>query len=172
MITNFEFSFCVPNVPYLSITSAIKIQKSKFKIRNSKFSWLNIHSLLANQFSVRQEQQTMRIALGERALMRDHQHGCAQRAIEIPQQFQNFLAGAAVEIARRLIGQQQRWTIHQRASNSHALLLSSRELCRSMTDASRQSNSLQRRLHACRPIRALNFGKTHGQLDIFFYGHG
>ena len=47
-----------------------------------------------------------------------------------PEQFQDRVAGAGIEISRGLIGQQNFWRIDQRASDGHSLHLSTGKLVR------------------------------------------
>ncbi len=51
------------------------------------------------------------------------QDGLAQLAIELIDQRQYFLAGGPIEVARRLIGNDQRRVGNQRARDRNALLL-------------------------------------------------
>ena len=48
--------------------------------------------------------------------------------LSLPEQVHHLAAGARVEIARRLVGQQDRRLVGQRAGDGHALLLAAGEL--------------------------------------------
>ena len=61
-------------------------------------------------------------------IVRHHQDRLAELAIEPIEQRQYFLAGRAVEIAGRLVGDDQRRIGDQRTRDRHALLLSAGEL--------------------------------------------
>ncbi len=70
--------------------------------------------------------------VGQRAFVRDHYHGHPHRLVELADELQDFFTGAAVEIAGWLIGQQQRWAIHQRPRQRGPLLLAPAELAGAM----------------------------------------
>src|SRR5438034_1229852 len=80
----------------------------------------------------------------------------------------DFGAGAAVEIARRLVGQQDRGSIDNRTGDGYALLFAPGKLVRMMVGSARQADQFKR-LH--RPIasraRAEPAGSVqHRQLNI------
>jgi hypothetical protein len=77
--------------------------------------------MIADDFAI----EKAHLALGMRRdirLVRDQHDGDAVR-VEFSEQAHDFLAGMAVEIAGRLIGQNQPWCVDQCAGNRHALLL-------------------------------------------------
>jgi len=69
-------------------------------------------------------------ALGGVRIVRDHHDGLAVVAIESLEQVQNLIAGFAIEVARRLIAQEQRGIVHDGSSNAGALFLAPGELPR------------------------------------------
>jgi hypothetical protein len=64
--------------------------------------------------------------------------------IELLQDSHNLYACMAIQISRWLIGQDHRWPCNQRAGNSHALLLSTGELCWPVIGSRKQSDQRQR----------------------------
>lgn len=68
-------------------------------------------------------------------LVRDEHNGTAMQAIQLLKQLHNLHPRTRIDIAGRLIGEDQRRTVDERLCDSHALLLASRELVRSVLDA-------------------------------------
>ena len=64
-----------------------------------------------------------------------------RRAIDVEQQVDDVVAGAAVEIAGRLVGEQDRRIVGERAGDRHALLLAARQLRRIVMAAVRSPTS-------------------------------
>ena len=64
--------------------------------------------------------------------MRDHDQRQRPLGVEPRQEIENLVARAAVEVARRLVGQQQFGLIHQRAGDRGALHLAAGELPRAV----------------------------------------
>ncbi len=60
--------------------------------------------------------------------MSDNQDGAAELGVQAVEQLEHALRGARIEIAGRLVCQQQRWTGHQRTGNGDPLLLATRDL--------------------------------------------
>ena len=75
--------------------------------------------------------------------MRDHGDGDAL-VVERLEGGHDFDARAAVEVARRLVGQEQRGIVDERAGDGHALLLAARELVGMMVRAIRQAHEFER----------------------------
>lgn len=67
--------------------------------------------------------------------MRDNQHRCPQLLAQVVDQFQNFPAGLRVEIAGRLVSQQDRRINRQSPGDGDALSLAAGELVREMIEA-------------------------------------
>jgi len=65
-------------------------------------------------------------------LVRGEHSGHAMQAIQLLKQLHNLQPRTRIEIAGRLIGEDQRRTVDERLCDSHALLLASRELVRSV----------------------------------------
>ena len=63
-------------------------------------------------------------------IVRDHDDRLLVLAIECLQEIENLVARLAIEVARRLVAQQQRRIGDDRARDAHALLLAARELSR------------------------------------------
>ena len=89
-------------------------------------------------------------ALGGVRIVRDHDDGLAVLAVERLQQVEDLVAGLAIEIAGRLVAEQQRRIGDDRARDADALLLAARELPRVVLRAVGQADDLQRdRRRAC-----------------------
>ena len=67
---------------------------------------------------------------GELGIVRDQHDRRLARAIDVEQQLDDLLAGLAVEVAGRLVGEQERRIVGQRAGDRDALLLAAGELRR------------------------------------------
>src|SRR2546423_1760302 len=72
-----------------------------------------------------------------------HEHDGQSLLIQRLQDTHDLHTGVTIQVPRRLIRQQQRRPIDQRARNSHALLLTPREFSRFMVHAISQPNKLQ-----------------------------
>src|SRR5206468_10919631 len=73
-------------------------------------------------------------------VVRDHDNGLAVLAVERLQEVQYFVARFAVEIAGRLVAQQEHRIGHDGPGNAHALLFAARHLRRIMFGAMRQAD--------------------------------
>jgi hypothetical protein len=67
---------------------------------------------------------------GEVHVVRDQHQGRAGFAVQLEQQAAYRFGRVVVQVAGRLVGQQQPGPVHQRAGNRHALLLAAGELAR------------------------------------------
>ena len=89
-------------------------------------------------------QVMMRVAVfGDVALVRDEQHRDAALAVQPLEDAHDLDAGARVEVAGRLVGQQDRRLRHERAGDRDALLLPARELVRVVIGAVGQPDRRQ-----------------------------
>ena len=77
-----------------------------------------------------------------------------------------FVAGLGVEVAGRLVGQDDGGIGHQRPRDGHPLPLSARELVRPVLHAVRQPDRLEGLLGAPPPLRLRHPGVDQGQLDV------
>ena len=83
---------------------------------------------LADDLPVAQLDGAVPVGGGER-VVRDHDDGqVAARCSSAAQQIEDGLAAARVEVAGRLVGEQQHRIGHQRAGDGDALLLAARQL--------------------------------------------
>ena len=73
--------------------------------------------------------------------MGDEHDGAAALAIEGLQQFDDPLAGRAVEVAGGLVGEENAGLVHEGAGQRHALLLAARKLLRKMVRAIAQPHT-------------------------------
>src|SRR5207302_8929596 len=100
------------------------------------------HGFVLADFSVAEHQHTLR-KLRDVALVGHHDNGQAL-VVQALKHFHDLDRSAAVQVARRLVGQQNRRPVHQRSRDRHTLLLSARHLRRKMFGAVGQSNHLER----------------------------
>ena len=91
-------------------------------------------------------------AIGGVRIVRDHDDRLAVIAIERLQQIEDLVAGLAIEIAGRLVAEQQRRVGDDGARDADALLLAARQLTRVVLRAIGQPDDLQRdrRRASCR----------------------
>jgi hypothetical protein len=75
-----------------------------------------------------------RALFGDAPVMGDDQDRRAESLVEILDQTEDFLAGMSVEVAGRLIGEQDRWVNRQRSRDRHALAFTSRKFFRQMIE--------------------------------------
>ena len=91
-------------------------------------------------------------AVGYAGIVRDHDNRPAGR-VEFVQHLQNELAGLAVEVAGRLVREQDRRIVDQRAPDGDALLLTAGEFVRTMMapvgSPTRSAISRRRRRRSC-----------------------
>jgi hypothetical protein len=88
--------------------------------------------------------------------VRDHHDGAAL-AVELIEELEHFLSALGVEIARGLVGEQQRGLSHQRAGDRDALALAPGKLRRMVAEAVREPDGrdqLEAALAALAPRRA------------------
>ena len=84
-------------------------------------------------------------ALGGARIVRHHDDRLAVIAVERLQQVEDLVAGFAIEIARRLVAQQQRGIGDDGARDADALLLAARQLTRIMLGAIGEARRLSAR---------------------------
>src|SRR2546430_501893 len=82
----------------------------------------------------------------------DHDDGFPMLTVQGLQQIENFVAGLPVQIAGRLVAQQQGRIGHNRAGNADPLLFTARECARIMRHPVPQPNDRQRRLDMLFPL--------------------
>ena len=91
-------------------------------------------------------------AIGGVRIVRDHHDGLAVVAVERLQQIENLVAGLAIEIAGRLVAQQQRRVGDDGAGDADALLLAAGQLPRVVLRAIGEADDLQRDRRALAPL--------------------
>src|ERR1700736_4794924 len=82
-------------------------------------------------------------ALGHMDIMRHNQNGGAEPDMQIANQREDFRAGVRVQIASRLIGQQDRRINGKRASNGAALPLAAGKLVGQMVETCGEANQAE-----------------------------
>ena len=99
-------------------------------------------------------------------IMGGHEHGLAARGRQIDQHGGNDLGVVGVEIARGLIGEDDRGIVDKRQAHRHALLLATRQLLRSLEALGLQANGLQQAFGARPPLLRRHPGQQHGEFEI------
>ena len=110
---------------------------------------------LVRRITMRPSRSVMRrdARLDERSIVR-HQHQRGSFAlVERDQQFQHMLAVLRVQIAGRLVGQQNRRPNHERAGQRDALLFAAGKLDRVMIAAVQQADAFEQFARALGPVR-------------------
>ena len=119
-----------------------------------------------DQHALLEVQQRAR-ALGRARVVGHHQDRLAVLRDEQAQQVQDLVRALAVEVAGRLVAQQERRVGHDRARDRHALLLPARELAREVVHALREPHEAQRGLHVRRAAPPPRSGRQQQrQLDV------
>src|SRR4030095_1280458 len=101
-------------------------------------------AILADLAACAQQEDAVAMRGGLR-VVRDHQNSGVELMMQVVEQPQNLFPGPRIEIARRFVGQQDRWTEDQRARYRDSLPFTARQFIRAMRDAFAQPNSLQHR---------------------------
>src|SRR5690606_29934776 len=96
---------------------------------------------------------------GDVVLVRD-QHDRLPVAVQLLEQRHDLLARLAVQVARRLVRQQQRRLVHQRTRNRHPLALPARQLRGPVLHARPKPHTLQHQLRTTTPLL-----RTHPRID-------
>ena len=76
-------------------------------------------------------------------IMGDEDDGDAVGAVELLEHLEDFLAGARIEVAGRLVGEEHPRPVDQRPGDGHALLFAAGKLRRLVVDAIRQADFLE-----------------------------
>ena len=108
-------------------------------------------------------------ALRQAGVMRHQDKRCLSPPLQVEQQVDDMTAGLAVEIACRLVGEENLRVGTQGASQRHALLLPSGELGREMIYPVRQPDLVE---HGAGRVEGIgSAGKLEGKRDIFECRH-
>ena len=102
--------------------------------------------------------------------MRHHHDGLAEVPVEELQDRQDLVGRGAVEVAGRLVAQQQLGVGHDRARDRDALLLPARHLARIVLHAVGEIDHLERGLDVLAPLLAVEPGQQQRQLDVLRRG--
>ena len=87
--------------------------------------------------------------------------------VQRAQQFHHLLAVHRVEVARRLVGEDQRLVTHDRARNRNPLLLSARQLTRHVFRTVRDTHPVHYLLDALPALRRRHIVIEQGEFDVF-----
>lgn len=103
--------------------------------------------------------------------MRDHDDGHAQSGLQFAEEREDLVAVPAVEVAGRLVGEEDRGPVDESAGDGSALLLAAGEFAGTVTAALGETDAFEGFGHAGRAFAAANFVETKGQFDIFLESH-
>ncbi len=105
--------------------------------------------------------------VGNLVLVRDDDQRHAALLLNAPQNLHDVSRVRAVEVAGRLVGQQDRGIVGQGARNGHALPLSGGELVGIMAHAILEAHLLKQRRGALGAMVGAVIHRQHGHLHIF-----
>ncbi len=108
--------------------------------------------------------------IGDGVLVGD-QHDRATRGMQLVEQREQVLGGPRVEVAGRLVGEQQGGIRDQRAGNRDALLLAAGQLAGSVLDAVGEADPIECGKRPDLPLGATDAGVAQRQLDVAQGGH-
>ena len=103
--------------------------------------------------------------LGNVHFVRDDDDGIAL-AVKIFKQVHDLFTGFRIEVTSGFIGQDDRRIVHQCASNSHTLALTTREFVRLMAHARSEINALKRNLCLFDPLFCWSTVVDQRQFDV------
>ena len=103
--------------------------------------------------------------VGQLLVVGDHDDGVAP-AVQSREDGDDLLAGLGIEVAGRLVGQDQRGLVHQGAGDGHPLPLPARKLVRPVRHAVGELHRLQGLAGDLQARRFLDAAVDQGQLDI------
>src|SRR4029450_2895415 len=92
-------------------------------------------------------------------VVRHHDDGLAMIPVERRQQLEDLVAGFAVEVAGRLVAEQQRRVGDDRPGAADALFLAARQLARVVIRAVAEPDDVERHLHAAFAIPRPELGE-------------
>src|SRR3984957_17957104 len=107
---------------------------------------------------------------GERGVMRDKRERRSAPCRQIEHHVDDGAAGCLIEIAGRLVRDQQRWPGRERAGQRYALLLASRQLRRIVREAVGETHLLE--FGPCALGCVAYSGELERRGDVFERGHG
>src|SRR5215470_10439360 len=109
-------------------------------------------------------------ALSDNRVMRHHENGLPVLLYELIDQIHDFVGALAVQIAGRLVAEEESGIGDDSASDSYTLFLSARKLPWIMVHTVSQSDNVQRCLDVLAPFRLGELGEQQRQLDILKRG--
>src|SRR5262245_30986238 len=119
---------------------------------------------VADDLAVAEAHDARRV-LRQLVLVRDEDDG-VPTAVQIVHQRQDLVTGLRVEVSGRLVGEQDRRLVDERARDRHALALSAGHLVRPVMLARPEPDGLERSLGARLPLLARQPRIDEGQLDV------
>src|SRR5262252_442752 len=123
------------------------------------------HRLVASDLAVAEDDDALGV-FRDVVFVSDDQQREAAFAVEPLENLHDLDRSAAVERARRLVGQDDRRLIDQRPRDRDALLLPTRKLIRMIVLAPGQPDRFERLLGAALSLRSLDPGVEHWQLHV------
>ena len=105
--------------------------------------------------------------LGGLRIVRHHHDRLAELVVQPLEQAEDLLAGRAVEVAGRLVGDDQRRVGNERAGDRHPLLLAARQLVRTVIARGRRVRPARAPVSTRSPaLAARQRGEQQRQLDV------
>src|SRR5688500_3800567 len=139
-------------------TQMKKNSRRRQEDRSSRIVMRNTNATLAaHRFgdprhpSVAQREREIRDRCELRIVRHDDEGGLA-RFVDVEQQFDDLVSGSAVEISRRLVGEQDWRIVGERARNRHALLFPAGQLRRIVMAPFRETDFAQERIRLPRCV--------------------
>ena len=136
--------------------------------------FLEIHSWLCRESGSRRDRGEALLvagcelvgALGRVRIVRHHDNRLPVLSIERLKKLEHFIACFPVEIAGRLVAEQQRWVDHDGPRDPDALLLSARELARIVLRAVGKAHDLEGDADPFPPLTLRELRQKQRQLDV------
>src|SRR5271166_5736891 len=100
-------------------------------------------------------------------VMGNHDDGFAEALVQLFQNLENFRGGMAVEIAGRLVGEDERGIADDRARDGDTLLLASTELFGEMVDAIFETDELKGGQDMIAALLRSHLSKKQWRFNIF-----
>jgi hypothetical protein len=111
-------------------------------------------------------------AIGNFLTVRHQNESHAFVAMQVLEEIEHLSRSVGIEVAGRLVGEQQHWIVSQRSRNSDTLPFANRKLRWSMMEAMAHAHELQQLLRFSAPLPCTQRPLEHGDLHILERGQG
>ena len=102
--------------------------------------------------------------LGDEGIVRHDDDGRPELTVHVPEQLEHLRRRRAVELARRLVSEDERRPVRQGNRDRDALLLATGQAIRPVVGAIGEPDEIEQLLGAAAPVASAC--KDHGQLDV------